>query len=461
MSAPEQQAVDRVLVWAIVAAQFGPPFMFSGVAVALPEMGHQLHMSATELGLVETTFIATATAFVLPAGRFADVADRRSLFKWGLLAFGLIPIAIGCSSHGGLIIGLRCLQGLASAVSGAVGAAILAELVPLGQRGRVFGAMLGVAYAGLSVGPLAAGAIVAEYGWRSVFFFGAALILLGSVPIFVRMTSRWHAVGPWVHWPSLVLLALAVGALVACTAVAQEPSLAWACGVGGGLLLAAFLWLQLRIENPLLDLRELVHNRPVGQALLVQLLLYLNAYCSIFMLSLFLQVTKVMPSQDAGLVLAIGSLVMAIVAPLAGRLADRMRPQVVTACGVVAVVVSSVLGLNLGASSGVLHVALVLIAQGIGFGLFSSPNLMIVMNSMHGQKSGLASALASQSRGLGMFLGMAVTGVFVAMHFGAQPVKAAPLRLVDTLHGAYAVMLGTSVLALVVALARRARVAAG
>ena len=60
-----------------------------------------------------------------------------------------------------------------------------------------------------------------------------------------------------------------------------------------------------------------------------------------------------------------------------------------------------------------------------------------------------------------MFLGMAVTGAFVAMHFGAQPVAAAPLRLVDTLHGAYAVMLGTSVLALVVALARRARAAVG
>ena len=55
------------------------------------------------------------------------------------------------------------------------------------------------------------------------------------------MTSRWHAVGPWVHWPSLALLALAVGALVACTAVAQKASLAWLCGLGGGLLLAAFV----------------------------------------------------------------------------------------------------------------------------------------------------------------------------------------------------------------------------
>ena len=79
MAASDQKPFDRVLVWAIVAAQFGPPFMFSGVAVALPGMGLELHMSATQLGLVETTFIASATGFVLPAGRFADVADRRSL----------------------------------------------------------------------------------------------------------------------------------------------------------------------------------------------------------------------------------------------------------------------------------------------------------------------------------------------------------------------------------------------
>jgi hypothetical protein len=60
-----------------------------------------------------------------------------------------------------------------------------------------------------------------------------------------------------------------------------------------------------------------------------------------------------------------------------------------------------------------------------------------------------------------MFVGMAVTGALVAFYFGAEPVAAAPLRFVDTLQSAYAVLLGTSLLALVVALARRARVTAG
>src|SRR5687767_14372997 len=86
---------DRLLVWAIVAAQFGPPFLFSGVAVALPSMGEQLQMSAVELGLVETTFLASSTAFLLPAGRLADAGDRRSLFKWGLVLFFLLTLTTG------------------------------------------------------------------------------------------------------------------------------------------------------------------------------------------------------------------------------------------------------------------------------------------------------------------------------------------------------------------------------
>ncbi|HEX5054254.1 MAG TPA: MFS transporter [Planctomycetota bacterium] len=444
----------RLLVWSIVAAQFGPPFLFSGVAVALPAMGAQLHMSAVQLGLVETTFLASSAAFLLPAGRLADAADRRSLYKWGLLAFLVLTFVTGLVSDAASILVLRFLQGAMAAVCGATGPAILVELVPVGQRGKVFGALLGVAYAGLSLGPFTAGAVVAHLGWRAVFFVGAGLILVGALPLLGRMRSRWHSPGAWVHWPSLVLLVVAVCTLVYATSSLQHASLAFASGGAGAALLLAFLWLQLRIARPLLDLRELVRNGPLCRALLVQMLLYLNAYCSIFMLSLFLQVTKALPSEQAGLLLAIGSLVMACVAPFAGRLADRMRPQVVAAFGVLAVVLSSALGTQLSAEVAVWHVVPVLIAQGVGFGLFSSPNLAAIMGSMHGARSGLASALASQSRSIGMFAGMTVTAALVSMHFGGHAVQEHPLRFAETMTSVYSVLLGTSLLAFVVALAR-------
>jgi len=453
----DRPPTDRLLVWAIVASQFGPPFMFSGVAVALPGMGDELHLSAVQLGLVETTFLASGTAFLLPAGRLADAGDRRTVFRWSLVAFGLLTLALAFANSATAVLTLRLLQGVASAMCGASGPAILVELVPPERRGRIFGAVLGVAYAGLSAGPLAAGWIVAHFDWRAVFGFGALLILVGYLPVHFRMPSRWKHPGRFVHLPSLVLFVASVFAMVFGTAMLQFGWPGVAGIVAGAVMLIVFLWLQLRTERPLLDLRELGANAVLSRALAVQLLVYGNAYCSLFMLSVFLQVTKNESPTDAGHVLAVGSLVMACIAPFAGRLADTMRPQVVAAIGVAAVAASSVLGITLHADAPTWRVAAVLAAQGVGFGLFSSPNLALIMSSMRGDRSGTASALAAQSRGIGMFAGMAITGALIAAHFGARPVREDPPLFVAALHDAYVVLLVTSALAFVVAVVGRSR----
>jgi MFS family permease len=454
-------APDRLLLWAVVASQFGPPFLFAGVAVALPAMGHDLGFSAVQLGLVETTFLASSTAFLLPAGRLADIGDRRTIFRWSLVVFALLSAALACAGGVASVLTLRLLQGASAALCSATGPAILVGLVPPQQRGRVFGAVLGVAYAGLSAGPLAAGWLVAHLGWRAVFGFGALLIGLCYLPVHFRMPSRWRSPGRWVHLPSLALLTGAVFALVFGSAAVAHGWPGWATVGAGAAALAFFLWLQLRIAEPLLDLRELARNAVLSRALAVQLLVYGNAYCSIFLLSVFLQTTKGMAPADAGLVLALGSVVMACIAPFAGRVADAMRPQVVASVGVASVVASSLFGMRLSAAPGLGEVAAVLVAQGIGFGLFSSPNLALIMGSMARERSGMASALAAQSRGIGMFAGMALVGVLVALHFGTAPVAAAPARFVTTLRTAYAVLVATSGLALVAALVGRRRAPAG
>jgi MFS family permease len=88
----------RLLVPAIAAAQFAPPFMISGVAVALPAMGADLAAGATALSLVETLFLAASVAMLLPAGRLADATDKAPLYKLGMAAFALSSIAIGLVS---------------------------------------------------------------------------------------------------------------------------------------------------------------------------------------------------------------------------------------------------------------------------------------------------------------------------------------------------------------------------
>lgn len=446
---------NRLLVWAIVGSQFGPPFMFSGVAVALPSLGADLGAGATALGLVETTFLAGSMAFVLPVGRLADAADKRSLYKGGLLVFLVLSAALGLLSWLPAILVLRFLQGLMSAVFAAIGPALLAELVPEGQRGRTYGASMATVYAGLSLGPVAAGWLVDHWGWRAVFLGGAAVMLLCLLPVVRLLPSRWRRPERTVHRPSTALLVAAVLAVVFGCAELRSGAAGAALLALGLLLSAAFVAVQQRTPRPLVDLRALRRNRALRAALLVQLLLYLNAFCSMFLLSLFLQVTRGLDARHAGLVLATGSVVMAFVAPVAGALADRFRPGAVAAAGAGAVLLSSVLATTLTAGSTALHAALVLVAQGVGFGLFSSPNMAIIMASMPLAQSGMAAALATQARSIGMVGGMLVTAALISFDFGDDPVARHPLRLVDTMTTMYAVLACTAGLALAVAFAAR------
>jgi MFS family permease len=436
-----------------VLAQFAPAFLFAGVAVALPAMGRELTMSAVQLGLVETTFLAAGTAFLLPAGKLADATGRRSLYRWSLAVFTLCSLAVGCVSNGTAVVVLRFVQGIASAAFSASGPALLAELVPLNRRGRVFGAAIGMAYVGLAFGPSVAGLCVHWFGWRSVFFFGAGWILLGAVPVFRSLTPLWLPPGKWVHPGSLVALVVATCAFVFAPALAGHTAVVGMLAVGVAAL-AVFLYWQLRVANPLLDLRGIARNAPLRSALLVQLLLYLNAFCTIFLLSLFLQLARGFPPFHAGLVLATSAVVMASIAPFAGRLADRLPPQRLALAGVVAIVASSLLGTTLAGGDGLVGVIGVLALQGVGFGLFSSPNLAVIMNSLPAAHGGTASALAGQSRGLGMFTGMAVTGAILAAFYGQQAVTTDPARLADVLHTAFTVLVGSSCLALLAALGR-------
>jgi MFS family permease len=108
-----------LLVPALAAAQFAPPFMISGVAVALPALGADLSAGAVSLSLVETLFLAASVALLLPAGRLGDAADKAALYKAGMAAFALTSIVTGLMGSIGSVLALRFVQGVASAAPSA------------------------------------------------------------------------------------------------------------------------------------------------------------------------------------------------------------------------------------------------------------------------------------------------------------------------------------------------------
>ena len=443
------------LVPAIAAAQFAPPFMISGVAVALPDIGADLVAGAIALTLVETLFLAAAVAGLLPAGRLADATDKVAVYKVGMLAFAVASILTGLVSSVAAILVLRFVQGLASAAVQSVGPALIADAVPQERRGRAFGIVIASVYAGLTLGPIIAGALVAAWGWRAVFLVGGAMVLALLAPAHFMLRARWRRPAPrTVHLPSAALLVAAMLALVGGASLIGEGILGYGMAVLGLALAAAFVAWQPRIERPLLNVPVLASNRLLGSALLVQWLIYCNAFGTVFLLSLHMQSVMGHTAAVAGQVLAVGTVLMALIAPVAGRLADRVRPSVIASCGVALALAACVAAAFLDRDSSLAVIAGVLAVQGLGFALFSSPNMTMVMNAVPPERTGIAGALSASARSLGMVTGMLMVGALVSLHLGHNAIGADPAAFVETMRMSFWVLAALTAAALVISIKR-------
>jgi MFS family permease len=414
--------------------------MFSGVAVILPSLGTDLHAGASALSLIETLFLASQLAFLLPVGRLADESNKPMLYKLGLLGFGATSILIGFISSVPIILLLRILQGITSAILGATGPALLADFVPQEFRGKAYGSSLGAIYLGLTLGPICAGLINDYLNWRLVFILGGSLLIINYLFIHKQMRSSWQINMTAVNLPSTVLIILAVMSLILGSITITNSIIGiipLLSSVGFGIW---FIILQLHISKPLVDIPTLLENKIFHNALLVQMLLYTNAFCSIFMMSLFMQVTLQHSADISGRVIAAGSIMMALIAPLSGRLSDRFKPTYISSLGISFVLLTTLLATTLSEHSTLVTVGTILAIQGVGFGLFSSPNMTMIMNSIPKERTSIASALSAKSRSLGMVGGMLITTFLISLHFGNQPISQRPAEFVEIMHSVFVLL---------------------
>lgn len=448
---PKESKANSILVWAIIISQFAPPFMFSGVAVALPSMGRDLEAGAVALGLVETLFLTSQLSFLLPIGRLADASDKRTLYKYAFLVFWIASFLIAISSSMTAILALRFVQGICSAVFASTGGAIIAELVPPERRGRMYGYSIGAIYAGLAAGPVCAGLLIEYFGWRGLFFTGGALLFAGHMLVQAIMKSEWKTPPrDTVHLPSAFLIVASVLGLVGGTALISTSLIGYAAIFASFILILSFVIWQGRLEKPLVNFQKLKQNLALRNALLVQVLLYMNAFCAVFMLSIYMQVSLGHSANLSGQILAIGSLLMVVIAPFAGRLSDRFRPRYIATIGVACVCVSSVMALFLTGETKLGYITLLLFLNGLGFGLFSTPNTTIIMGSVPQALYGMASALSAKARSLGMMSGMLITSLLMSLHIGNEPVEQHAVEFIGIMHEAFVALTLATFLAIFV-----------
>lgn len=421
-------------------ASFLVPFMMSAVAITLPVVQTELGATAVELSWVAGSYILALAAILLPVGRLADIWGRRRTFVWGTAAFVVFSMCAAMAWSVASLVFLRVVQGVGAAMILTTGVAIVTDVYPREERGKAMGVLVACVYLGLSVGPLVGGLMTDLAGWRSVFFLslppGLACLALST-----RIDGEWRpARGERFDALGSLYYALSVACFVnGLTALASPqrglPLLAGAAGLG-----ALFVLRSRRAVHPVIDLSLFTANRVFVLSSLATLVNYAGTFAVGFLLSLYLQVVKGFSPMHAGFVLVIQPVVQSLLSPLAGTLSDRFNAAGMASLGMglCALGLFAVCGVD--EATSLWAIGVILAVLGLGFALFASPNMSVVMGSVQPRHYSIASSLVATMRTFGMSLSMGVTTVVFGFLLHGRQVSAETVpQFLASMHVIFAV----------------------
>ncbi len=420
----EQAYSRRFILILITLATFLNPFTGTAVNLALPAIGTEFAADAATLAWVSSAYILASVIFLLPGGRLGDSRGRVTVFTAGTIIYAAGALLTILTPTIGMLLLFRFLQGIGGALIYANSVALITFLYPPGERGYAIGLNTTAVYAGLSLGPFLGGALTQFLGWRSIFIVTALLAIpvLAYARRFPVSLNERHQEDFDV--PGLILSS----ALIFCLFL----GLASATTVGGMLLLGAalvlgavFFVVELRQQNPLLPVSLLSQNRVFAASNIAALINYSATYAIAFLLSLYLQYIRGYEPIAAGTLLLIQPVVQVFIAPVSGRLADRMQPGYIASAGM-AISAVGLFGLSmLDETTSIRWVLALLVVLGVGVGLFSSPNTTAIMGCVEPKSYGSASAMTAMMRSLGMMLSMGAVLVVFAVIMGSTAVTPA------------------------------------
>jgi EmrB/QacA subfamily drug resistance transporter len=406
-------------------SSFLTPFMGSAVNVALPAIAKDLSMTALSLSWVATSFILAATMTLIPLGRLADIYGRKRFYVYGGLLFTIASSFCILSTSSFFLIAARAVQGIGGAMIFSTGTAMLVAAYPFEERGKIIGINVAAVYIGLTIGPFVGGLLTQHLGWRFIFLFTAVLGLIITLIATTAIKEKWSAVnGQGFDLNGSLLYAIALFSIIYGLSLLPSFNALFLIGMGV-LCLILFIVHELKSPYPLVDVHLFLNNRVFAFSNLAALINYCATFAVTFLLSLYLQHIKMLTPSQTGSILVAAPVVQALISPVAGRLSDRLEPQILSSTGMVLTVIGLVQLIFLGSQTSIEYIFFCLILLGIGFALFSSPNVNAIMSAVEKKSFGVASATVGTMRLTGQMFSMGITMLVFAVILGDYPISEA------------------------------------
>jgi EmrB/QacA subfamily drug resistance transporter len=314
------------------------------VALAIPNLQRELHVSATGAQWIVNGYLLALSALFALGGRVADVFGRRRVVMIGIVAFATCSALCGATPTGSIgetwIIAFRVLQGASAAFLFPAALAIVVESFPVQERGRALAIFFSVSGGLTSIGPIAGGYLT-QWTWRAIFWINIPVAIVALLLTLRARPPEERHPGPIDTRGALLVcsgMALSVLGLQQASSWGWDSAATWACLAAGLLLLAVFVRIELRTAVPLVPMR-LFADRGFAVDNAVLFLLSICFVPLFFFASLYAQIALGESAKNAGLFLLVFFAGFVVGAQLGGRILDRRgaRPTVVVGCALAAV----------------------------------------------------------------------------------------------------------------------------
>jgi EmrB/QacA subfamily drug resistance transporter len=394
------------------------PFLGAAVNIAIPSIAREFDMNAVSTGWIAMSFLLSSAVFMVPFGKVADIVGRKKIFLYGNLIVALSSLFCALSASGAMLIASRILQGIGSAMMFGTGMAIITSAFPASERGKAIGYTVSAVYLGLSVAPFLGGLLTEYFGWRSLFIITIPFGLMVFLVTVLAVKTEWaEARGEKFDYGGSAIYMVAISALM--YGFSKLPGstaiILTVLGLAGFL---AFIYIELKLAYPVMNIHLFKNNRVFAFSNLAALINYAATFAITFILSLYLQYIKGLTPKEAGTLLVTQPLVMMVVASFSGRMSDRHDPRILSSTGMAVITVGLIFLSFLDDATVTMYIIGSLVILGTGFGLFSSPNTNSIMSAVEKKFLGVASATVGTMRLTGQMVSMGIATMVMNVFIG-------------------------------------------
>ena len=395
------------------------------VSVALGSVQSDLHAGVTYLQWVVSAYALTFAAAMLAFGMVGDEFGRKRVMLIGVGVFCAGSLLCALAPSVQVLIAGRAVMGVGAAASEPETLSMLRHLYPAERvRDRAIGVWTAVCGLALALGPVIGGALVGVWDWRAIFWFnlafGACAFAAGAVVLPENADPDAHRVDiPGFAFGAAALSALIFAVISAETAGFGAPDVIALLCVSV-IAAVAFLWWENRAAHPLLDLRYLRVPRFLT-ANVVAFCAYFATFAVFFFTALYLAEVAGYSGYEIALVFLPMTVVMTVVALLAGRWTATAAPRWSISAGCLVFGAGLLLtAVTISPNPGYAQLAAALAVTGAGVGGTVVPITSSAMSAVPPQRSGMAASAANTSREIGAVIGVAVLGMLVNSQLNAH-----------------------------------------